>query len=271
MTATVSGSGGTPTGTVYFYDGSSQIGSTALVNGIATIQWASPNTAQTRSLSAVYPGDTIFQGSVSSTLAQVLQLAPATVTITSSQNPSAIGQSVTLTATITWPGGASVYNSYIQLFDGASPLTEQIYFDGSSGVAPSLTLNNLSLGGPDITAKITGYGWFLADSTSAVYTQTVTQSTDDTVAISNASQLTDARQNIGYSPVSLSATGGTAPYSYELTGGAMPAGLSLSSAGVISGTPSAYGSFSFTVKATDSTSKVGSKTFALTVLRAPTV
>ena len=49
-----------------------------------------------------------------------------------------------------------------------------------------------------------------------------------------------------------SANGGAGPYTYALTAGALPAGLSLSS-GVLKGTPGATGTFSFDVRATDST------------------
>ena len=51
---------------------------------------------------------------------------------------------------------------------------------------------------------------------------------------------------------SLTATGGTAPYVWRPLG-ALPAGLSLSSGGVITGTPSVLGTFTFTVQVTDST------------------
>ena len=65
---------------------------------------------------------------------------------------------------------------------------------------------------------------------------------------------------IGYGPVTLAATGGTGSFTWSLSAGALPAGLSLSSAGVLSGTPSAYGSFSFTVRATSG--PVGNEVFA---------
>lgn len=46
------------------------------------------------------------------------------------------------------------------------------------------------------------------------------------------------------------ATGGTTPYTWSAT--SLPAGLSLSSSGLLSGTPSSAGSFSVTVTVTDS-------------------
>lgn len=51
---------------------------------------------------------------------------------------------------------------------------------------------------------------------------------------------------------SLSATGGTPPYSWSLAAGKLPPGLSLSRDGTISGTPTAAGTYSFTVQVWDS-------------------
>ena len=74
---------------------------------------------------------------------------------------------------------------------------------------------------------------------------------------------------------SFGATGGTAPYSYAVTGGALPGGLTLSPAGVLSGAPTAGGSFEFIVTATDSSTGAGApfsgaRTYQLTV-QAPAI
>src|SRR6476659_108935 len=55
-------------------------------------------------------------------------------------------------------------------------------------------------------------------------------------------------QSYDSATATLAATGGTSPYSWSVQSGALPAGLSLSSAGAISGTPSALGNTTFTVK-----------------------
>jgi hypothetical protein len=61
----------------------------------------------------------------------------------------------------------------------------------------------------------------------------------------------------------LTAAGGTAPYTWSLFGGSLPPGFTLSGAGVISGTPTRNGDFSFTVRVTDSAAIPASVTQAL--------
>src|SRR5262249_16788119 len=63
-------------------------------------------------------------------------------------------------------------------------------------------------------------------------------------------------------------TGGQ-PVSFALTAGALPPGLSLSSAGVISGTPTTGGGFAFTITATNSIS-TAAQAYAVTIARAAT-
>jgi type VI secretion system secreted protein VgrG len=49
----------------------------------------------------------------------------------------------------------------------------------------------------------------------------------------------------------LTGSGGTAPYTFAVTSGTLPAGLTLSAAGVLSGTPTAAGAPSVTIRGTD--------------------
>ncbi len=67
----------------------------------------------------------------------------------------------------------------------------------------------------------------------------------------------------------LTAAGGKAPLTWSLApGSTLPDGLTLSAAGVISGSPTAGGSFSFTVQVVDSTAVTPQKatqTFSLTI------
>jgi large repetitive protein len=63
----------------------------------------------------------------------------------------------------------------------------------------------------------------------------------------------------------ITAQGGTSPYTFAVTGGSLPAGLTLSSAEVISGTPSATGTSTFTITATDVSGNSGSQSFSLAI------
>ena len=83
------------------------------------------------------------------------------------------------------------------------------------------------------------------------------------LAIIQAS-LPDGITTIPYSQT-LSAFGGQPPYTWSLTDGALPAGLSLSSSGVISGTPTGSGTSYFDAQVKDATNGTASATFSLTV------
>ena len=71
---------------------------------------------------------------------------------------------------------------------------------------------------------------------------------------------------------SLGATGGIGPYTWSVALGTLPSGLKLSSSGLISGTPTAPGTFGFSVKATDSSSPTSfsaTQALSITVTAAP--
>ncbi|MCW3070596.1 MAG: hypothetical protein JWO44_486 [Bacteroidetes bacterium] len=65
---------------------------------------------------------------------------------------------------------------------------------------------------------------------------------------------------------SLSQTGALGAPTYAVTAGALPAGLTLSASGTISGTPTATGTFNFTVSAGDASGCVGSTSYSITIV-----
>jgi len=69
---------------------------------------------------------------------------------------------------------------------------------------------------------------------------------------------------VGYSQTA-TASGGVAAYGYAVTAGALPPGLALSSGGAIAGTPTAGGSYNFTLTATDANAQTGSRAYSLTI------
>ncbi|SCB46735.1 Putative Ig domain-containing protein, partial [Rhizobium miluonense] len=119
----------------------------------------------------------------------------------------------------------------------------------ASGTAISYTPAAGYVGADSFTYTATN-----ADGTSAQATVSVTVSAP-TITLAPAT-LPAATVATAYSQT-LTASGGTAPYSQAVTAGALPAGLTLSTGGVLSGTPTASGTFNFTVTATDSSTGSG--------------
>ena len=76
---------------------------------------------------------------------------------------------------------------------------------------------------------------------------------------------------IAYQAQTLAVSGGTGPYSWSTTSGTLPAGIVLSAAGILSGTPTTAGSYSFTVRVTDSLGATVSQVFAIRVNAAPAI
>jgi hypothetical protein len=68
------------------------------------------------------------------------------------------------------------------------------------------------------------------------------------------------------SPLQLAASGGTSPYTWSVAG--LPPGLTASTGGLVTGTPSAAGTYTITATATDSVGGIGSTSFSWTVRKA---
>lgn len=100
------------------------------------------------------------------------------------------------------------------------------------------------------------------NGTTIAPTDSGTTPTTSSLVIVGASTLGDATQGLTYTqPL---ASGGATPYNHSVVSGALPAGMTISG-GTLVGTPSAAGSFSFTVEFTDANSQTVSGTFSLVV------
>ncbi|MBI4899572.1 MAG: putative Ig domain-containing protein, partial [Actinobacteria bacterium] len=179
--------------------------------------------------------------------------------------------SVTTSATVT-------VTLYQGVFLPASPGVN-CYITAKSIAAGTSTFttgyNNTGVGIPDQT-------WYVviaSDAPGAGVTSSVTMTTSSMAVTANP----PATPTLSVSPTTLpsggvggaysqtiTASGGTGPYTFAVTAGSLPVGLSLSSAGVLSGTPTAAETFNFTVTATDSGGFTGSRAYSLTV-GAPTI
>lgn len=104
---------------------------------------------------------------------------------------------------------------------------------------------------------------FGSENYSVTYNTTNVTLTVNPLEVSTAS-LPNGKIGSKYS-TTLLAAGGDPPYTWTLESGALPEGLSLSSAGVISGTPLLSQAKTFTVKVTDSESPKQSATRTLSL------
>jgi Bacterial Ig-like domain (group 3) len=160
FTASVTGSVGTPTGTVTFKSGSAVLGTVSLSSGTASLT-TSTLSAGTKSITVVYNGDLTYADSTSTALSQKVNKAPTGTSISSSSNPSTSGQSVTFTVTVS---SATATPSGTVTFKLGATLLGTGTLNGS-GVA-TFTTSTLPVGSDSITANYGGNSNFVASSAS---------------------------------------------------------------------------------------------------------
>ena len=152
------------------------------------------------------------------------------------------------------------YSQNLNASGGTSPYT----FSVSSGTLPpglslaptgpasaSISGTPLSAGSSNFTIRATDA---LGCSASLVYALTVNIPACPIISVTPATLLSGL-VGMPYSQV-IAASGGSAPYGFSVSAGQLPPGLVLSTAGpssaLLSGTPTAFGSYSFTIRVTDS-------------------
>jgi hypothetical protein len=158
FTATVT-TGGSPTGTVTFKSDGSTLDTVPLTGNTASLS-TSALTAGTHVITAVYSGDATYNASTSPVVKQVVSKALTAESLSSSQNPSASGQAVTFTATVTSSGG--VPTGTVTFKKGATTLGPATL---SNGVA-TFTTSTLAVGSSTITAVYGGTANYSTSSAS---------------------------------------------------------------------------------------------------------
>ncbi len=190
--------------------------------------------------------------------ASVTSAFTATITATSTTDPTKTASlqikvnplpAVSTTSVPPATAGTS-YSAVLVASGGTSPYKWTI----TSGTLPlGLALSSSGV----ISGTPTGAGsaavtFQVADATGVTASQAITITVGPPPALTIATALLPgATVGTSYS-LSLLATGGVPSYTWTITAGSLPAGLTLSSAGLISGTPTGAGTSNFTVKVTDS-------------------
>jgi hypothetical protein len=154
LTAHVTSSSGTPTGSVSFYDGTTLLGQSPLSGGTATL--SAGFSAGTHNLKATYNGDSTHSSS-SGTATQSVSRDSVGVHIIESPTTASYGQPITITAIIDVdaPGSGTPTGDFTFTDNGTVLGTEPLI----NGEA-SLTTTALSHGSNDISGTYNGDGNF---------------------------------------------------------------------------------------------------------------
>lgn len=155
----------------------------------------------------------------------------------------------------------SAYSATLSAGGGTAPLTWTV-ISGATPAGTSLSSSGI-LSGTPTTAGTASFTVKVQDAASKTGTRDLSVDVYAPPQIAT-STLPDGTQGQGYT-AQLTATGGKGTRTFSLSSGALPSGLSLSSAGALSGTPTAVGTSSFTVKVQDQNGKSTQRSLALTV------
>ena len=157
----------------------------------------------------------------------------------------------TLSAAVSWGGAATID---VTACDGP--------FDGgmSGPIAPFAQHGTVAIGPNDLPGQFVTYThngltgsadtFALEDNELGVVTVNITIAPPATVLALAPAALPAMAAGTPFSQT-LTTSGGTAPYTYSVVSGALPPGLSLTSGGVLAGTPTQRGIYSFSVQSQD--------------------
>lgn len=221
-------------------------------------------TAPTASCAGTYTNLT-FKATDSGT-ATPLSVTSSALTVTIAAAPA-----ITFGAAPTATGTFNVaYASAVSASGGAGPLT---YSLTGGSLPPNVHLSSAGAIAGTPKAADTGTWTFAVTAADAFGDSTASSNYSITISypvltVNPVTPPTGYASSV-YTSTSLSATGGNGgPYTWTwaaATGSSVPPGLGISSAGVITGTPTTPGTYSVVVTATDSASNAGHATITITV------
>ncbi len=220
---------GASLGTVNFSDGATLLGSGNVnSSGAATFPTSGLLTG-VHNLTAVYSGNAGFTTSTSTVFPETITALTSTSTaLAAAPNPAAVGQAVTLTATVSpVPNGSPL--GTVHFFDGETPLGSGNV--NSSGVA-TLSSTSFAAGAHSLTAIYSGNSGF-ADSTSNTFTETIAALSSTTTTLSVAPDPVDDGQLVTLTATVSPAPTGSSPGTVTFFNGSTLVGMgTLNSSGV---------------------------------------
>jgi hypothetical protein len=278
---TVAISDATPGATIYYTtDG------TTPTTGSSVFSSSNPITvSSTETLEAIATATGHSTSQVGTAVYSILPQA-ATPTFSPPAGPITSGQTVTISDATP---GASIYYTTCTTA-GCTPTTPtqgSTSYSGPITVSPPETIEAIAIAYGYVTSAVGTAAYTIGSSGPAMVTDNETITVSDaevfpdvvdsepitvtdmvsvttSLIITTTGSLPAGNVGVPYPATTFAASGGSGTgYTWSVSG--QPSGLSMSTAGVLSGTPTAAGTFSVAVKVTDSAGKTASATFSLTV------
>jgi hypothetical protein len=162
------------------------------------------------------------------------------------------------------PTSANVVSSQKQQFTAAVTGTSDtaVTWSASQGSVDSSGLYTAPAVQSQTSATVTATS--NADNTKSASASLTVQPASSKGPQITTGSLPEGQQGSPYGEA-FAATGGTTPYSWNISAGTPPAGVTMSSSGNFSGTPTATGTYTFTVMVTDANSKTATGSYSVTV------
>jgi len=162
------------------------------------------------------------------------------------------------------PGGevGVAYSDQLTVTGGTSPFTWSV---SVGSLPPGLTLNPSTglLSGTPTSAGSYSFTIKVTDSAGLTDTEPVS------LTVIAGPSLNFPTPPVGWTHTvysyTLTESGGTAPFAWSVSTGSLPPGISLSAYGTLTGTPTATGTYSFTVKVTDANGQTATQATSLTI------
>jgi hypothetical protein len=209
----------------------------------------SPNTAGTANFTV-----RVSDGSTTATRALSINVVPALAITTASLPNGEVGFSYSAPALASSGGiGAKTWTVASGTLPGNLSLSTTGVFSGT----PSAT------GTANFSVRVT-------DALGGTGTKALSITIVPALSVTTNS-LPGGTVNVAYSAPALAASGGSGALNWARTAGTLPAGLTLSAAGVFSGTPTAAGTSNFTVRVIDALGGTATKALSIMIVTALTI
>lgn len=196
------------------------------------------------------------------TVASTNGVTPVSPSASQTFNLSSVVSLAVTTASLAPATTGTAYSAPLAATGGLAPHAWTI----TSGVLPAgLVLTDATITGTPLAAGTFNFTVTVTDANNATATRNLS------IAVANPANLAVVTPSVPAGVVgtpysqALAAVSGTIPYSWNVLSGSLPAGLTLSSAGLLAGTPSEASSSTFTARVADAVSATATRTFTIVI------